>query len=156
MSTTRRAPRPSLTELALLQREVNQLFERLSELDTTSQPTAGEWFPSVDVYECRGTVMVVVEVPGLGPDSLRVLFRDRQLVISGERRERRPTPGTAAFMCMERPTGRFTRTIPLDLALDVRQAEARLQGGLLTVLIPRLKDRRGRETVIPVAREQDS
>jgi HSP20 family protein len=156
MSTTRRAPRPSLTELALLQREVNQLFERLSELDTTSQPAAGEWFPSVDVYECRGTVMVVMEVPGLAPEGLRVVFRDRQLVVSGERRERRPAPGTAAFLCMERPSGRFTRTIPLDLALDVRQAEARLSGGLLTVLIPRLKDRRGRETVVTVQRDQES
>jgi len=153
MTTMRRAPRPSLTEIALLQREINQLFERLSELDTTSQPAAGEWFPSVDVYECAGTVMVVVEVPGLPPDALKVAFRDRQLVVSGERRERRPAAGTAAFLCMERPSGRFTRTIPLDLALDVHRAEARLSGGLLTVLIPRLKDRRGRERVVQVVRE---
>ena len=154
MSTMRRAPRPSLTEIALLQREMNQLFERLSELDTTSQPTAGEWCPSVDVYECGGTVMVVVEVPGLPPETLKVAFRDRQLVVSGERRDRRPAAGTAAFLCMERPGGRFTRTIPLDLALDVHRAEARLAGGLLTVLIPRLKDRRGRERVVQVVREK--
>jgi HSP20 family molecular chaperone IbpA len=51
---------------------------------------------------------------------------------------------------MERPRGRFTRSIALDQPLDIRQAEACLAGGLLTISIPRLKDRRGRETVIHV------
>ena len=36
---------------------------------------------------------------------------------------------------------------------DVRSAEARLSGGLLTVTVPPLKDRRGRATVIVVQRE---
>jgi len=57
---------------------------------------------------------------------------------------------------MERPQGRFTRTIPMDMALDVQQAAARLAGGVLTVTIPRLKDRRGRERVIPVQVEEES
>jgi HSP20 family molecular chaperone IbpA len=37
--------------------------------------------------------------------------------------------------------------------VDVRAAEAHLAGGLLTVTVPRLKDRRGRITVITVQRE---
>ena len=54
---------------------------------------------------------------------------------------------------MERPQGRFTRVIDLDLALDLGAAEAKLRDGLLAITIPRLKDRRGRETVIPVEAE---
>ena len=111
--------------------------------------------PSVDVYECDGKLVIVAEVPGLSPDSLRVTFRDRQLVIAGERRERRGA-GAASFLCMERPQGRFTRVVVLDVPVDVREAEARLAGGLLTVTLPRLKDRRGRATVIPVQREDTS
>jgi HSP20 family molecular chaperone IbpA len=38
--------------------------------------------------------------------------------------------------------------------VDVRSAEARLSGGILTVSVPRLKDRRGRSTVIVVQREE--
>jgi HSP20 family molecular chaperone IbpA len=55
---------------------------------------------------------------------------------------------------MERPQGRFTRAIDLDLAVDLAGAEAKLRDGLLVIAIPRLKDRRGRETVIPVEAEQ--
>lgn len=147
-------PGTPLGELLLLQREVNQLFERLSDGGREPQPEAGEWQPAIDVYECHGDLKVVVEVPGLAPESLRVACRDRCLVISGERRERRPAGGLGAFLCLERPHGRFKRTIPLDMAVDLRLAQARLAGGLLTVTLPRLKDRRGRETTIPIEREE--
>lgn len=152
MTVARKTTRTSLSAMMLVQREINQLFERLAELDRTDSPAAGEWFPGVDVYECRGKLTIVAEVPGLPPDALRVVCREHQIEISGERRDRRPPGEVEGFLCMERPHGRFRRTIPLDLAVDVQRAEATLSRGLLTITIPRLKDRRGRETVIPVQR----
>lgn len=140
-------------ELALLQRELNDLVGRLVDVDGPARQRVGDWLPPVDVFDCRGKLNVVVEVPGLAPESLRVSCRGGKLVISGERRERRP-PGGAGFLCMERPQGRFTRAIDLDLAVDVGGADAKLRDGLLIIAIPRLKDRRGRETVIPVEAEQ--
>lgn len=154
MSMARKTqPRTPLSELAVLQREINQLFERLAEVDRSEAPVAGEWCPSMDVFECRGALIVVAEVPGLAPESLRVVCGDHKLVISGERRERRAAE--AAFLCVERPQGRFTRTIPVESAVDLKQAEARLEGGLLTITLPRLKDRRGQRTAIPVQRRED-
>ena len=151
MPLSRRPPRAEPTDLAALQQELNQLFERLSEFDRADHPPEGEWIPSVDIYECRGSLLVVVEVPGLPPEALRVAHVDGRLIISGERRDRKPPGG--AFLCMERPQGRFTRAILLDEAVDIRQAEAQVEGGLLTITIPRVKDRRGTETVIPVRRD---
>jgi len=153
MTVTRKPPRTPMSALSLLQQEVNQLFERLALLDRSERITGGEWIPGVDVYECRGRLLVVVEVPGLPADALKVVYRERELVLSGERRARRPGAGTG-FLCLERSHGRFERTIPLDAAVDVSQAEATLAGGLLTVTLPRLKERRGRETVIPITWEQ--
>ena len=149
-----RRPRAEPTDLAALQHELNQLFERLSEFDRADHPAEGEWIPSVDIYECRGSLMVVVEVPGVPLENLRVAHADGRLIITGERRDRKPAGG--AFLCMERPQGRFTRAILLDEAVDIRQAEAHMVGGLLTVTIPRVKDRRGHETVIPVRRDDGS
>ena len=57
---------------------------------------------------------------------------------------------------MERPQGRFTRTILIDVAVDIQQVESHLAGGVLIVTIPRVKDRRGREIIIPVQREETS
>jgi HSP20 family protein len=155
MAVIRRPARTTHLDLAVLQREVNLLLERLADFDRA--PAAeGEWIPGVDVYECRGRLVVAAEVPGVAADSLRVTFRDRHLVIAGERRERRPPAAAASFHCMERPQGRFTRIVMLDVAVDIEAAEAKLAGGVLTVSMPRLKDRRGREIVIPVEREEAS
>jgi HSP20 family protein len=140
-----------ISDLALLQREINQLFERLAGFERATQPAGVEWLPSLDMFDCKGNLIVVVEVPGLLTDSLKLVAREGMLVVTGERRDKRPQ-GVVAFHCMERPSGRFSREIPIDRALDVRKAEARLERGLLTIVIPRLKDRRGRELHIPVER----
>lgn len=153
MNAPRRPPRAPLTELSLLQREIGQLFERLSEFQGAEPPAAGEWCPSVDMFESKGRLTVVVEVPGLPLEALKVACQERQLVISGQRRERRPGTEVAAFLCLERPHGTFKRTLPIEAAIDVSAAEARLADGLLTITLPRLKERRRRETLIPVKRE---
>jgi HSP20 family protein len=154
MPLSKRAPRPALTGLASLQREIDQLFGRLGPEGRAEEPAAGEWSPSTDVFESRGQIVVTVEVPGLTPENLRIAYKHHRLIITGERRERRPADASAAFLCMERPQGRFSRQIPLDQAVDIPRAEARLAGGVLTILIPRLKDRRGRETLIPIKWEE--
>jgi HSP20 family protein len=147
-----RAVRPPVSALALLQQEVNDLFHRLSILDRTDRLPAGEWSPAVDVFELRDRLVVIAEVPGLAPESLKVAFRDRALRLSGERRTPRVGAG-ASFHCLERPHGRFERSIPLDVPVDVASARAVLAGGVLTVTLPRLRERRGRETVVPIERE---
>ena len=154
MSVTRKPIRPVPLDLGLLQREMNQLLERLADFDRGERGPEAEWMPAADVYECRGALTVVMEVPGLVPDSLRVAVKDRRLVVTGERRERRPAAGQASFLCMERPQGRFSRALGLDVPVDVQEAQARLDAGVLTITLPRLKDRRGRETVIPVRGEE--
>jgi len=131
---------------------MGEIVHRLSVLDRADRLPGSEWSPAIDVFEFRDRLVVVVEVPGLPPASLRVVFRDREMVLSGERRARRAGAG-ASFLCLERPHGRFERTIPLDVPVDVARARAALAGGLLTVTLPRLRERRGRETVIPIERE---
>jgi HSP20 family protein len=151
MALTRRAPRASLTALSLLQREIGQLFQRLAEIEHVDRPGSGEWAPSLDVYESKGSLVITAEVPGLSGDSLKVVGREREIVLSGERRERRPV-GACSFLCVERPQGRFERTVAFDVAVDLKQARALLKDGVLTLTLPRLRDRRGREVEIPVER----
>jgi len=149
---SRRAPRPPISALALLQQEMGELVHRLSVLDRADRLPGSEWSPAVDVFEARDRLLVVIEAPGLPPESLRVVFRERELVLSGERRARRTGPG-CTFLCLERPHGRFERVIPVEVPVDVARARATLRGGLLTVALPRLRERRGRETVVPIERE---
>jgi HSP20 family protein len=148
-----RAP-AALSELVLLQREVNQLIERLTRAEPAeSAAAAGEWVPSVDVYDAGGQVHLVVEVPGLPPESLEVVCRNSSVVVSGERRAPRRDPG-AGYLCLERLHGRFHRAIPIDVAVSFSDARARLADGLLHISLPKRQDRRGRSIEIPVERQE--
>lgn len=151
---TRRSARPPTSALALLQQEVNQLFQRLTLLDRSEHLPGTEWCPPVDVYETRGCLVVVIEVPGLSSESLKVAFRGHSLVVTGKRKTPRPGVGVS-FQCLERPDGRFQRVLPLEMPIDVAGARAKLERGLLSVTLPRLRERRGRETVIPIDREPE-
>jgi HSP20 family protein len=147
-----RRERPA-SAMGLLQQEIGELFHRLALAERADPIPTGEWCPPVDVFESGDRLLAVAEVPGLEPESLRVAFRDRCLVLSGERHARKDA-GAVSFLCLERAAGRFERTIPLEGSFDVRHARATLGRGLLTVSIPRLHERRGQETVIGIEREQ--
>jgi HSP20 family protein len=151
---SQRPSRPPFSALALLQQEVNQLFHRLTLLDRSEQLPGSEWCPPVDVYETRGRLVVTIEVPGLAVEALKVAIRGHNLVLSGERRPRR-SGARVSFQCLERSSGRFERVLPLDVPVDIARASATLERGLLTVTLPRLRERRGRETTIPIERGRD-
>ena len=147
-----KADRVPISAVALLRQEVNELFERMSAFDRSERLPAGEWYPAVDVFESRDRLVIVAEVPGLALESLRVFFRGGALVLRGERHVRKPG-ADASYLCFERPHGRFERTIPLEAPLDIARARATLGAGLLTVTVPRLRERRGSETPITIERE---
>ncbi len=151
---TQRAGRRPVSAAAMLQQEVSALFQRLALLDRSEPLPGTEWCPAVDVFESQDRLVVLVEVPGLAPDALRVVFRERLLVVSGERNACHSQAG-ASFRCLERPHGRFERSIPLEGPLDTSRARATLARGLLRVVIPRLRERRGQERLVPVERETE-
>ena len=103
---------------------------------------SGECRPSIDVLETESAVEVVVDVAGVPAEAVRILFRGDTLVVAGEK-----APGTltadATFHLVEREFGRFARAVRLTGAFDVARARATLDAGELSIVIPRLVDRRG-------------
>lgn len=155
MAPLRRSVGPGFAdEILVLHREVSELFERLNEFEDEATGSTPHFRPALDIFECGPALMVVVELPGFSPESIRVTLNRDILTISGERRSARKS-GIDGFVCMERPHGRFLRRVRIDRPVQIGKAEASLARGLLTVRLPRLDDRRGREITIPVVREEE-
>jgi HSP20 family molecular chaperone IbpA len=51
---------------------------------------------------------------------------------------------------MERNYGKFSRSIQLNMVLDIDAASARLHNGVLTIVLPKRVNRRRFEKIIPV------
>jgi HSP20 family protein len=77
------------------------------------QPSATvAWEPPVDVLETEHEVLVLVALPGVDFDEVKVLINQDELIISGSRTYP-PEMRTATIHRLELPQGRFERRIRL-------------------------------------------
>ena len=130
--------------------DVRELFEDLAAtLPPDLRAFSGECHPTLDVLETDEAVEVVVEVSGIPPDALRVLFRAGVLLIAGEKAPPRTTE-EQTFHLVEREFGRFARAVRLNGAFSIPDARAEVEDGELTVVLPKLIDRRDQSHRIPI------
>jgi HSP20 family protein len=132
--------------------EVTRLFEDLDRtrgLDQRVPP--GAFSPTLDAVESTDAVEIVVDVPGVAAEDLRVYLRGSIVIVAGGKAP--PDAGErahASFHLVERDFGRFARAVRLAGALDIAGATATLSEGELRIRIPRLGERRGRGVLVPV------
>lgn len=133
-----------------LAEDVRALFDELAaSLKHEQRAYSGECHPVLDVYETDDTLELVVDLCGVSPDAIRVLFRDGVVVVAGEKAPT-PTSGDQTFHLVEREFGRFARAVRVAGAFDIAAARATLQDGELTILLPKMSERRGRAHRIAV------
>jgi HSP20 family protein len=107
--------------------------------------------PPLDVIETAGAVEVVMDVPGVPADSLRVAIRRSTLLVVGAKLA--PAADVnARFHLAERSYGRFARAVRLGGAFDAARSRAMARAGQLRITLPLIADRRG--TIVPIAVER--
>jgi HSP20 family protein len=144
------------SDISDLAHEVRRLFEDLAQRRPERRMlVSGECSPLLDVLETERTVEIVLDLPGVTADSLAILIKNGVVIIVGEKE--RPEPslnGPTSFHLVERDFGRFARGVRVPSAVDGSAARARLSGGELRIVLPKLQERRGLE--IRVAVESDA
>lgn len=101
------------------------------------RPRLASFSPNADVIvdDDGRRVVAIVEVAGADPESLRVVYGDRGLVISGRRRDR-VARSYGSFLQKEIALGEFVKRIPLPVVLEYEHIAATYEDGLLVVTAP--------------------
>ena len=135
-----------------LAEDVRRLFDDLSRRRPDRRHmVAGECMPVVDVFETEKNVEIVLDVPGVARDCVRILFKSGVVIIAGEKERPDFTKrGPTSFHLVERDFGRFVRAVRVNVAIDAAKARARLTNGELRVVLPRIKERRGGGLIVPI------
>jgi len=110
---------------------------------------AGEietWTPSVEIFERDNNLVVRAELPGLDKDDVKVELTADGLVIEGERRCEHEERFEGGYRS-EISYGHFYRLIPLPEGVDIDQAKAQINNGVLEVAIPMAEARRQRRSI---------
>ena len=93
------------------------------------------WIPEVEVHQQNDELVVRADLPGMKKEDVTVDVTDRDVTISGERRQEQQTE-RGGFYQSERTYGSFCRTIPLPEGAIADQAKASFKDGVLEVRLP--------------------
>jgi HSP20 family protein len=123
-------------------RDLLALHEQLGQLVGTDAPG---WTPPVDLYETASEFVLTAELPGLARDQVEIHAEDSRIVIRGARgNESSREIACEQYHRVERGHGQFSRGFSLPEPIDVEGVSADLKDGILTVTIPKLRDRAAR------------
>ncbi|HEY6148703.1 MAG TPA: Hsp20/alpha crystallin family protein [Thermoanaerobaculia bacterium] len=144
-----------MIELSRLQSELNRLFTAFVETNKAGAPASG-WDPSVDLVEDGETIRILMELPGVEPEDLKVTVRGRVLTVRGTKRGRIRSREGIRFFCMDRYFGGFVKSVSLPRAVNTHQARSSLRDGLLEIVLPRVPDQREKEYELAVKAGEES
>ncbi len=133
-----------LDNLLSLEREIGQVFGGFP----VSQFLAhGQDFPSVDVADYPNETVLMVAVPGLTREDLKINMDKDVLTISGERKKH-AVPEGASWIRNESWEGPFSRSVRLPRKVKTDAISAELTNGILRVVLPKAEEARPREIAI--------
>jgi len=90
----------------------------------------------VDVYTTPEEIYVLASLPGLLPDEVDITIEGDTLTIRGELR---PPLENVEYLFQERPYGNFSRSLTLNVPVDVDRSEATFENGVLTLMLPKVE-----------------
>ncbi|MGL4552591.1 MAG: Hsp20/alpha crystallin family protein [Gemmataceae bacterium] len=103
-------------------------------------------FPAVNVWEDADAYHLEAELPGLTQDEVSIAVTQRNvLTLSGERKS---DDGEGRWHRRERGFGRFQRVLRLPAAVDADKVEAKLEGGVLRLTLPKHADAKPRRIAV--------
>jgi HSP20 family protein len=138
-------------ELQRLRDRVGRLYAALQEATEAENPLAsGAWAPPVDLSETHDAINLRIELPGVTADQIKIGLCNTKLRIWGEKKRRPARRRIISYLCSERSYGKFNRLVPLRWTINIREAQAELENGVLSICLPKLDDRRGGEFLIDV------
>ena len=123
---------PGVDPVRYATQEVDDLRQIALRMKAASPPIA--WMPRADIYAASEAFVVLLEVPGVGREHLKVLVAGNECIVRGDR----PAPsGTGELrpVALEWAYGPFERRFALPFPLDPSALAVRYSDGILELRI---------------------
>jgi len=88
----------------------------------------------IDVYSTPSEIVLMANVPGLKPEDVNITLEGDTLALGGELKA--PFENVD-YIFQERPFGRFSRTLTINVPIDAEKVEASFENGVLTITLPK-------------------
>lgn len=152
-STGTKCDRPVESPVDKLRHEFDKLLETVWSQGEKAADAFGlrgggkQWVPAADLVETHDSVLVRFDLPGVDPETLDVVLTGNMLTVKGHRLLDEIKAEDVAHR-RERPTGLFSRSIPLPVSVDPDRVSAEAKNGVLAVTLSKTESVKPRH--IPV------
>jgi HSP20 family protein len=128
-------------------RELDELYERMNHLWEIGVGTerADRWVPLADIEETDDAYLIEMDLPGVMQDDVDIEINGRELTVSGEIKEKERT---GILRRRTRKVGEFHYAVTLPMDIDEENVSANLDGGVLTIRVPKSQQGRSRRIAI--------
>jgi len=149
---SRRSMWEPMRDLLSLRQAMDNLFEEsLGQGRQGYRAQAGTLFLPIDVYTTENEVVITASLPGLTGDDVDIVLQGDSVTIRGEIK---PPEGNVQWAFQERPYGKFSRTLTLNIPLDMNKAEATFENGVLTLTLPKAESAKPRQIQVKTRQGQ--
>jgi len=137
--------------LSTFRKEVDRFLDRMREGDAFELLSSSDWIPNIDFVEKPEAYHVKVEVPGIDPKDIEVMFQNGLLTIRGQKVKSEVEEKSARFYRSERSYGTFARNLRIPTTVDEKLITATFKHGLLTIVLPKTAETRGQSIPIKIS-----
>jgi HSP20 family protein len=131
---------PMLDLLYQLERRMGRIFnEPVRSFDwTPAEAATAAWAPLVDIFEEHDTIRLVVELPGVKPEDVKIAVEGNILTIKGVKEQVAEEKAEKIYR-YERNYGAFERTFTLPATVKPEKIKATYENGVLTLTLPKVE-----------------
>ena len=104
--------------------------------------------PPVDIYERGDALVIEADMPGVGPQDVDVTLDNGTLTLKG--RVATPAPSANVLYAEYAPSD-FERSFSVSEEIDHEGIQASVRNGVLTVILPKAKERQPRKITVQAA-----
>ena len=136
-------------DLGDIQGEMNRLFDSFFGRPSQVGGVERVWAPAVDMHETKDELVVTADLPGLNEKEIHLSITGDMLTLRGERRWNQETSQDSYYRG-ERWYGKFERTLPLPIPVQLDKVKAQYRDGVLTVTLAKVEEIKAKEIKIDV------
>ncbi len=110
---------------------------------------------AIDAYETNKYIVVQSPIAGITSDNIEISLEDGMLIIKGKREKPADTDKIKKYLYQECFWGKFEKKLILPKEVDITKTKATIKNGILTLKIPKLKEKNKKEIKVEIEEEEE-
>jgi len=132
-----------------LQTDFDDFFSSFLPSRIENETTEKTLSPKLNISESDDAITIEAELPGIDEKDVEVTLTDDGLSIIGARQGKKETKDDGVIY-REISSGKYSRTIPLDILIEESKITAKMKNGVLSVVLPKTPEAKPKSHKITV------